>query len=355
MNSFFRRETSSNVPDSKGSFCALARAAVSGTFESIYKNGTLHLGTTYPSSGAQPERAAVSAALIRSYGIRPGDAVTGSAVRRQNGAMELRTVRTINGMSVERAFRRPDFYRLVPVYPTEQLVLSVDGAEGAATLREIDAVAPIGKGSRVLITAPACSGKTLLLGEIAGSIQINHPEVKLFVLMIGSWPEETAYMHRVVHSGETIISDRLEKPRNHVRAAVATVERAKRLVELGQDVVILLDGIVNLADACNSVGTGRGIGCAAWVNAVTLFGSARNIEDGGSLTMVATAFERAEDETAYVMTGSSNATIHLRPNRRDAGSFPVLDLERSWTRRADLLTGPGMRPTGRRARRPTTF
>lgn len=322
------------------------KLAVNGTFEAVHKNGRLHLGVTYPSSGTRPERVAVPQELIEALGIRPGDQISGGATRRRSGAAELRSVRTINGMPAEDARRRPDFYSMTPVYPTEQLRLRVEGAPCCPAMTAIDQLAPIGKGSRVLITAPAQAGKTRLLGEIAASMQINNPEVHMFVLMIGGWPEEVPGMRRLVRRGEVIFSDGIELPRNHVRAAVATIERAKRLAEMQRDAVILIDGIAMLADACDSVGPGRGIGCAAWVNVMSLFGAARNLEGGGSVTIVAACSERGGDDVACVMTEASNAAIHLKPGAANPPGCPVVDPNRSFARRSELLRKEAL-PAGR--------
>lgn len=325
------------VPYCPARNCSDIGVSVSGTFEAIHKNGTLHLGVTYPSTGARPDGVAVPAELIEACAIRPGDVIAGAARRQRNGAAVLRTVRTLSNMPVEQARNRPDFYRMTPIYPTEQLRLGVRGTAGFATMDTVDALAPVGKGSRVLVTAPPDSGKTLLLGLIAAGIQTNHPEVDLFVLMIGSWPDETAGMRRLLDRGEVISSGITEPCRNHVRAAVATIERAKRLVEMGRDVAVLIDGATTLSEACNSVGCGRGIGCAAWVNVVSLFGAARNLEEGGSLTIVASVCEDPDDDTVYLLTEASNAAIHLEPGVSRADSFPMIDPRRSWARRSELL------------------
>lgn len=323
------------------------KVAVRGTFEAIHKNGMLHVGVTYPSTGRRPEGVAVPADLIEACAIRPGDVISGGIRRQRNGVAVLQTVRTLSDVPVGQARQRPDFYRMTPIYPTEQLRLGVRGEAGFATMDAIDALAPIGKGSRVLVSAPAGSGKTRLLAMIASSLQTNHPEVDLYVLMFGGWPDEVTRMRGRVRCGEVISSDACETRRNHVRAAVATIERAKRLVEMKRDVAVLIDGVDILAEACNRIGAGRGLGCAVWANAVSLFGAARNLEEGGSLTIVAAISERPDDSTGRYMAEASNAAIHLTPGASAADKFPMIDPRRSWARRSDLLRQSPPRAAGR--------
>lgn len=318
------------------------KADAVGIFEPGNDGGMLHIGATFPSSGKRAPRVMVAPELVSAYGIRAGDEVTGTTVRYRRGLPQLRRVHSINGMEPSCSRRRPSFRELTPVYPTEQLCLSAEGADGEATMHDIDLHAPIAKGARTLVVGEAQSGKTRLLSWLASGIQSNNPEVRLFMLLIGGWPEEFAELRAAVRCGEVVYSEGMEDPRNHVRAAVAVIERAKRLAELREDVVVLIDGLTMLDDACNEVAADRGFGTASWMDTRRLFGSARNVEQGGSLTIVATASERIDDEFLCLMRDASNTVIRLESDPLHIQHGPVVDTLGSWTRHEELVVPPGL-------------
>ncbi|MBD5560409.1 MAG: hypothetical protein HDQ87_08675 [Clostridia bacterium] len=309
---------------------------IEGTFEAFGDAGVLHLGVTFPSSGCERAEVYVDPWMVNGFGLRPGDRVQGEADQTGGGMPKLQTVEAVNGLRPDRAWQRPDFSRLVPVYPDEQLLLSVTGpdeaVDGESTMRDIDAYAPIGKGTRALVIAPAAADRACLLAHMAASIETNNPEVELFVLLLGGRNFDPACMSAAASGGEVICLDRFESPSRHVRAAALTIERAKRLVELGADVAVLMDGITLLSDSCARVCGDRR---AAIYESRLLFGAARNIENGGSLTIIATAFEERKDIIS-IMTDVSTASIRLTHSRLD-NEFPGIDSKRSWCRRDDLF------------------
>ncbi|MBC7320147.1 transcription termination factor Rho [bacterium] len=288
----------------------------------------------------------VSQSQIRRLGLRMGDLIRGPIrlPQTQEKYPALLRVETVNGIPIDRARIRPHFDDLTPIYPMERLVMESDPKD--ITTRMIDLIAPLGKGQRGLIVSPPKAGKTTVLKKIANSIAINHPEVHLIVLLIDERPEEVTDMERSV-KGEVISSTFDEPPEQHVRVAELVLERAKRLVELKKDVVILLDSLTRLARAYNHVvpPTGRtlsgGLDATALRGPKKFFGSARNIEEGGSLTIIATALvdtgSRMDDVIYEEFKGTGNMEIHLDRKLADKRIFPAIDVRMSGTRKEELL------------------
>ena len=257
------------------------------------------------------------------------------------------TVTTINGIDAELLGIRPNFDDLVPIYPNERLRLETSAREYAT--RCIDLVSPIGKGQRGIIVSPPKAGKTTLLKMIAGAIAQNYPDVELKVLLIDERPEEVTDMQRSI-KGEVVYSTFDELPEHHTKTAEMLLERAKRLVESGKDVVILLDSLTRLARAYNITipPTGRtlsgGIDPGALHSPKRFFGSARNIENGGSLTIIATALidtgSRMDDVIFEEFKGTGNMEIHLDRRLSEKRIFPAIDLAKSGTRKEELLLTP---------------
>ncbi|WP_442858376.1 transcription termination factor Rho [Actinomyces sp. zg328] len=311
----------------------------------------------------------VSAAQVKEHGLRPGDAVSGwvreggeSAQfggghsgrqnRRQNRAGRVKynplvSVETINGMDPERAKRRPEFAKLTPLYPQEQLRLET--TPKAVTPRVIDLVSPIGKGQRGLIVSPPKAGKTIVLQQIANAIAVNNPEAHLMVVLVDERPEEVTDMQRTV-KGEVIASTFDRPASDHTIVAELAIERAKRLVELGQDVVVLLDSITRLGRAYNLAApvSGRilsgGVDAAALYPPKRFFGAARNVENGGSLTILATALVETGSKMDEVIfeefKGTGNMELKLSRQLADKRIFPAVDVAASGTRREELLIDP---------------
>ena len=254
-------------------------------------------------------------------------------------------MKAVNFRDPEEALKRPHFDQLTPVYPDTRLRLEVQGQKDVAT-RLIDIIAPLGKGQRGLIVAPPKAGKTTVLKKLANSISTNHPEVVLMVLLIDERPEEVTDMQRSVQ-GEVISSTFDMPPENHVRVAEIVLERAKRLVEHGMDVVILLDSITRLARAQNLIvpPSGRtlsgGVDPAALHKPKRFFGAARNLENSGSLTILATALIETGsrmDEVIYEeFKGTGNCELHLDRSLAERRIFPAIDLFKSGTRKEELL------------------
>jgi len=288
----------------------------------------------------------VSQSQIRRLGLRMGDLIRGPIrlPQTQEKYPALLRVETVNGIPIDKARIRPHFDDLTPIYPMERLVMEADPRD--ITTRMIDLIAPLGKGQRGLIVSPPKAGKTTVLKKIANSIAINHPEVHLIVLLIDERPEEVTDMERSV-KGEVISSTFDEPPEQHVRVAELVLERAKRLVELKKDVVILLDSLTRLARAYNHIAppTGRtlsgGLDATALRGPKKFFGSARNIEEGGSLTIIATALvdtgSRMDDVIYEEFKGTGNMEIHLDRKLADKRIFPAIDVRMSGTRKEELL------------------
>lgn len=295
-----------------------------------------------------PDDIYVSPSQIRKFDLRTGDTVSGQIRPPKEGEryFALIKVEAINFEAPEQSREKVFFDNLTPLYPDEQLSMEV-GPENIAA-RVMDLVTPIGKGQRALIVAPPRTGKTVLLQTIANSITENHPEVSLIVLLIDERPEEVTDMQRSV-KGEVISSTFDEPPTRHVQVADMVIEKAKRLVEHKRDVVILLDSITRLARAHNAVvpPSGKilsgGIDSNALQRPKRFFGAARNIEEGGSLTIIATALidtgSRMDDVIFEEFKGTGNSEIHLDRRLSDKRLFPAIDLQRSGTRKEELLIG----------------
>lgn len=290
----------------------------------------------------------MSAMKIKQYGLRRGDYVTSLCKKVQEGRPSaVVSVTTINGIESDKVGKRPNFDDLVPIYPDERIRLEVAPREFAT--RCIDLVSPIGKGQRGIIVSPPKAGKTTLLKMIASSIATNYPDIELKVLLIDERPEEVTDMQRSI-KGEVVYSTFDELPEHHTKTAEMLLERAKRLVEMGKDVVILLDSLTRLARAYNLTipPTGRtlsgGIDPGALHSPKRFFGSARNIENGGSLTIIATALvdtgSRMDDVIFEEFKGTGNMEIHLDRRLSEKRIFPAIDLAKSGTRKEELLLTP---------------
>ncbi len=291
----------------------------------------------------------VSQSQIRRFGLRTGDMIIGQ-IRPPKDTEKyygLLRVESINGMDPEEAKNRPIFESLTPIFPEERFDLETD--RYTLSTRMLNLIAPIGKGQRGLIVSPPKAGKTTVLKEIANAISQNYHEVHLMVALIGERPEEVTDMDRSVDA-EVIASTFDDPVTSHVRAAEMALERAKRLVECGKDVVILLDSITRLSRAYNLMVTpsGRtlsgGIDPAALYPPKRFFGAARNIEEGGSLTIIATCIvdtgSRMDDVIYEEFKGTGNMELHLSRRLQERRIFPAFDIERSSTRREELLLGP---------------
>ena len=290
----------------------------------------------------------VSTMKIKQYGLRRGDYVHSLCKKVQEGRpAAVVTVTKINGIDAETLGIRPNFDDLVPIYPNERLRLETTPREYAT--RCIDLVSPIGKGQRGIIVSPPKAGKTTLLKMIAAAIAQNYPKVELKVLLIDERPEEVTDMQRSI-KGEVVYSTFDELPEHHTKTAEMLLERAKRLVESGKDVVVLLDSLTRLARAYNITipPTGRtlsgGIDPGALHSPKRFFGSARNIENGGSLTIIATALidtgSRMDDVIFEEFKGTGNMEIHLDRRLSEKRIFPAIDLAKSGTRKEELLLTP---------------
>jgi transcription termination factor Rho len=291
----------------------------------------------------------VSLAMVRRHGLRKGDAITGVVRQPREGEKQqkfnaLVRVDTVNGADPEAAKHRPDFAKLTPLYPQDRLRLETEA--GNLSTRIIDLVAPIGKGQRGLIVSPPKAGKTLLMQAIANAITANNPETHLMVVLVDERPEEVTDFQRSV-KGEVIASTFDRPADDHTTVAELAIERAKRLVELGHDVVILLDGITRLGRAYNlaAPASGRimsgGVDSSALYPPKKFFGAARNIEHGGSLTILATALvetgSRMDEVIFEEFKGTGNAEIRLRRDLADKRLFPAIDVDASGTRREEIL------------------
>lgn len=293
----------------------------------------------------------VSAAQIRRFDLRMGDLVRGKVRPQREGDRYtgLLFIDTVNGESPAKAMRRPRFEDLTPIYPQERIRLESKTGKGDTALRVIDLLAPIGRGQRAMIVSQPKAGKTVLLKKIANAITENEPDIELIVLLIDERPEEVTDMQRSI-KGDVVYSTFDEMPENHARVAEMVLERAQRLVEQGKDVVILLDSITRLARAYNLVipPTGRtlsgGIDPGALHKPKRFFGAARNIENGGSLTIIATALvetgSRMDDIIFEEFKGTGNSEIHLDRRLSEKRIFPAIDMNKSGTRREDLLFTP---------------
>ncbi|WP_418884547.1 transcription termination factor Rho [Emergencia timonensis] len=289
----------------------------------------------------------VSPTQIRRFNLKTGDQIKGISRLPNEGERfgALLYVLTVNGDEPGVAIRRPDFEDLTPIFPRERLTLE-DGSRDLS-MRLIDLIAPIGKGQRGVIVAPPKAGKTTLLKRVANSIEKRHPEAEMIVLLIDERPEEVTDMKRSLNGGEVIYSTFDELPQHHVKVAEMVLARAQRLVEHGKDVVILLDSITRLARAYNLVvpSSGRtlsgGLDPGALHKPKKFFGAARNIEEGGSITILATALvetgSRMDDVIFEEFKGTGNMELHLDRKLSEKRIFPAIDLNKSGTRKEDLL------------------
>ena len=294
----------------------------------------------------------VSVKQCRQLGLRKGDHLTGLA--RPAGHKEknpaLTRVETVNGMDPEAARNRPRFDDLTPILPDDELALARESTDGDRTGALIDAIAPIGKGQRALVAAPPRSGRTEVLKQIATSIEANHPDVQLIVLLIDERPEDVTEFRRTIEGGEVVASTFDEPATRHVQVAEMVIEKAKRLVEHKRDVVILLDSITRLGRAYNTVVPSSGKVLTGGVDANALqrpkrfFGAARNVEEGGSLTIIATALidtGSKMDEVIYEeFKGTGNCEIHLDRRMAEKRVYPSILINKSGTRREELLLKP---------------
>jgi transcription termination factor Rho len=295
-----------------------------------------------------PDDIYVSPSQIKRFALRTGDTVNGQVRPPKTGEryLALLKVETINGLDPERAQNRVEFDNLRPTYPDERLRLEVEGPSGVLAMRVVDLIAPIGKGQRGLIVSPPKAGKTIILQQMANSISKNAPDAYLIVLLIDERPEEVTDMQE--HVGAEVIASTFDEPASrHVQVAEIVLEKAKRLVELGRDVVILLDSITRLARAYNAVQPHSGRILSGGVDANALhkpkrfFGSARKIEDGGSLTIIATALidtgSRMDEVIFEEFKGTGNMELILDREISERRIFPAIDLNRSSTRKEELL------------------
>ncbi|MDT4987436.1 MAG: transcription termination factor Rho [Micromonosporaceae bacterium] len=322
----------------------------------------------------EPDDVYVAAAQIKRYGLRSGDEITGTArpardvdsdprgdrqrTARRDRYTTLTSVDTVNGMDPEEARRRPEFYKLTPLYPQERLRLETDA--NALTGRMIDLVMPLGKGQRALIVSPPKAGKTMVIQAIANAITRNNPECHLMVVLVDERPEEVTDMQRSV-KGEVIASTFDRPPTDHMSLSELAIERAKRLVELGHDVVVLLDSITRLGRAYNLGARVSGRTLSGGIDSTALYppkrflGAARNIEKGGSLTIIATALVEtgSAGDTVIFEEYKSTGNAELKLDRRIAEKrvFPAVDIELSGTRKEEILLAPDELAAVRKLRR----
>jgi transcription termination factor Rho len=320
---------------------------VRGGILEIMNEGVGFLRTNHYQAG--PDDIYVSQTQIRRYGLRNGDLVIGNVrpPRDSERHYGLLKVESVNSLDPEEAKRRPRFETLVPIFPETRFDLETD--RSTTSTRIINLVAPIGRGQRGLIVSPPKSGKTTILKALANAISTKCDDVHMMIALIGERPEEVTDMDRSVDA--EVISSTFDEPVTaHVRAAEIVLERAKRLVEVGRDVVILMDSITRLARAYNLVvhPSGRtlsgGIDPSALYPPKRFFGAARNIEDGGSLTIIATCLvdtgSRMDDVVYEEFKGTGNMELHLSRTLQERRVFPAIDIDRSSTRREELLLGP---------------
>ncbi|MBC8519180.1 MAG: transcription termination factor Rho [Gammaproteobacteria bacterium] len=301
---------------------------------------------------AGPDDVYVSPNQIRRFGMRTGDTVTGTVRAPKKGEryFALQRVDNINGESPEKGKNKTLFENLTPLHANDRLTMERgNGSTEDLTARLIDLASPIGKGQRGLIVSPPKAGKTVIIQNIAKAIEYNHPEVQLIVLLIDERPEEVTEMQRSV-KGEVVSSTFDEPASRHVQVAEMVIEKAKRMVEHKKDVVILLDSITRLARAYNTVAPSSGKVLTGGVDANALhrpkrfFGAARNVEEGGSLTIIATALvetgSRMDDVIYEEFKGTGNMELHLDRRIAEKRVFPAININRSGTRREELLTNP---------------
>lgn len=294
--------------------------------------------------------------LIKQHGLRRGDVIEGRASAPDskthapgNRARRpaVTTVESVNGLAADAAKKRPDFYSLTPLFPTERLRLETEPQ--VLTTRMIDLLSPIGKGQRALVVSPPKAGKTMVLQDIARAVSANHPDAYLMAILVDERPEEVTDMRRTLH-GEVVASTFDRPPADHIAVAELAIERAKRLVETGQDVVVLLDSITRLGRAYNLAAPGNsrvltgGIAAGALQGPKRFLGAARNLEGGGSLTIIATALVETGSAGDTVIfeefKSTGNAELRLLRSLAERRIFPAVDVETSGTRREELLLAP---------------
>jgi transcription termination factor Rho len=296
-----------------------------------------------------PDDIYISPSQIKKFGLRKGDTVAGYVrpPKEQERFFALLQVKSVNGSDLEMLRERPLFDNLTPLYPEKRITL--EHKKDELTSRVIDLMAPIGKGQRALLNAAPRTGKTIMMQKIANAITVNHPEITLLVLLIDERPEEVTDMQRSV-KGEVVSSTFDEPADRHVQVAEMVIEKAKRLVEHGKDVVILLDSITRLARAYNTIqpSSGRvlsgGLDSNALQRPKRFFGAARNIEEGGSLTIIATALvetgSRMDDVIFEEFKGTGNMEVYIDRKLADKRTFPAIDISRTGTRKEELLLSP---------------
>jgi transcription termination factor Rho len=307
--------------------------------------GFLRAATLLPG----PQDVYVSQSQIRRFGLRTGDMVAGQvrAPKESEKYFGLLRVEAVNGLDPEQAKGRPAFENLTPIFPNQ--MFNLETKQDVLATRLINLVAPIGRGQRGLIVSPPKAGKTTVLKQIANAITQNYTDVHLMVALIGERPEEVTDMDRSVEA--EVISSTFDEPvQAHTRVAELALERAKRLVECGRDVVILLDSITRLSRAYNLIVTPSGRSLSGGLDPVALyppkhfFGGARKLEEGGSLTIIATCLidtgSRMDDVIYEEFKGTGNLELHLNRKLADRRIFPAIDIERSGTRREELLLPP---------------
>ncbi len=350
-------ENTSGMRKQKLTFMILHRLAERGV--AIFGVGVLDVQSDsfgyLRSAGANylpgPDDIYLSPQQVRRYGLRTGDSVEGElcAPKDVERYFALSKITKINGDDPDDLRKRVNFDNLTPLYPDEKLVLETEEQpDKSYTSRIIDIIAPIGKGQRALIVAPPRTGKTVIMQNIARSLELNHPEVHLIVLLIDERPEEVTDMQRSV-KGEVVSSTFDELASRHIQVAEMVIEKAKRLVEQKRDVVILLDSITRLARAYNTVVPSSGKVLTGGVDSNALhrpkrfFGAARNIEQGGSLTIISTALvetgSRMDEVIFEEFKGTGNSEIVLDRKLSDKRTFPAIDVSRSGTRKEELLLG----------------
>nr|WP_263315062.1 transcription termination factor Rho [Mammaliicoccus sp. Marseille-Q6498] len=316
-----------------------------GILDDIQPDGYGFLRTVNYSKGEKDIY--ISASQIRRFEIKKGDKVTGKVRKPKDNEKYygLLQVDFVNDQNAEEVKKRPHFQALTPLYPQERIQLETTSKNYST--RIMDLITPIGLGQRGMIVAPPKAGKTSLLKEIANAISVNQPNAKLFVLLIGERPEEVTDIERSVESAEVVNSTFDEPPEHHVKVAELLLERAKRLVEIGQDVIILMDSLTRLARAYNLVVPPSGRTLSGGLDPASLhrpkhfFGAARNIEAGGSLTILATALvetgSRMDDMIYEEFKGTGNMELHLDRKLSEKRVFPAIDIRRSSTRKEELL------------------
>jgi transcription termination factor Rho len=317
--------------------------AISGVVDLGDSRGFLRTAGYRRSAGDIP----ISPAQVRQYGLRAGDHIEGTAGPSQGKTRQSLTVESVNGLPAAEASHRPDFDSLTPVYPNQRFRLE-DGDPSPAA-RIIDLVSPIGKGQRGLIVAPPKAGKTTVLKTIAHAIATAHPEVHLMLVLVGERPEEVTDLRRTVR-GEVIASTFDQAPADHIKAAELAIERAKRLAELGRDVVVMLDSLTrlgrayNLAAPASSRTLSGGVAASALQPPRKFLGAARCLEEGGSLTILSTALIDTGSLLDNVLfeefKGTGNMELRLRRDLAEKRLFPAIDPVPSGTRREDLLMDP---------------